>query len=250
MIFSLFLTNSWSIPASSQAITSETALLRSIESFNQYLLKVDQLIHYSLISKLKLESQLWCIRYYRLLLLRELGSNLTLANLLWDKLITVDSNRITHVLTFCIIVLLINIKADLIICDFSEALGLLLHYPPQSENNPSEFIHDLFNESLNLLNLKDNDLKLYEQGMKINQKMNPDLKISLSFNGRTSGESMRSRTSSPQRKISTDSVSSSHLLSNPPRTMESKKSKAEQMAFEKYRLEMRLKKKAQLLTGS
>lgn len=234
---------------------NETALLKSIESFNQYLMKVDQLIHYSLISKLKLESQLWCIRYFRLLLLRELGSNLSTANLLWDKLITVESNRITQVLTFCIIVLLMNIKADLIICDFSEALGLLLHYPPKFENNPNEFIHELFIESLKLYTLKDNDLKLYEQGMKINQKVNPDLKISLSFNGRTSGESMRSRTASPTRKISTDSVSSLHGSngskgSSAPKTMEGKNSKAEQMAFEKYRLEMRLKKKAQLLMRS
>lgn len=208
----------------------EKVLMNSIETFNMYLMKVDQLIHYTMISKLKLESQLWCIRYFRLLLSRELGNDLSLTNGLWDKLITVDGNKIPVVLYFLVIVMLINIKSDLIASDFSESLSLLLHYP--ITDGDSKFTHTIFTDGLKLFNNRDNDLKLYELGIKINEKLNPDLRISLSYNGRSSGESMRSRTGSPVRK-STETDT-----------------RAEKMAFEKYRMEMRLKKKAQLLMRS
>lgn len=252
---------------------NENVLLKSIESFNKYLMKVDQLIHYNLISKLKVESQLWCIRYFRLMLLREIGHDLDIMTYLWDKIIVVEGNKVPNLLTFLIIVLLINLKSDLIICDFSEGLSLLLHYPTELkfDNVTSlQFVNNLFKDSLKLLSVMDNDLKLYELGMKINERCNPDLKISLSFNGRTSSESMRSRTASPIRKISSnnsdirpsfESTHSSHsimgnlnsnstpnLNSNTQQSQPSTKdSRAEKMAFEKYRLEMRLKKKAQLL---
>ncbi|EGV63289.1 hypothetical protein PSN45_004439 [Yamadazyma tenuis] len=237
-VFNKFMVNTSII---SHFYENEYTLMNSIQSFNKSLMKVDQLIHYNLISKLKLESQLWCIRYFRLILSRELGNDLAVTNMLWDKLITIEGSRVPALLNFLIIVLLINVKSDLIVCDFSECLSLLLHYPIKfgtGKKSYVTFIHDIFTDANRLLSVKDNDLELYECGMKINAKLNPDLNISLSYNGRTSGESMRSRTSSPGTRPSDESNRG---------TMGSKDSKAEKMAFEKYRMEMRLKKKAQSL---
>lgn len=227
---------------------NEHILLEFIELFNNYLMKVDQLIHYSLISKLKLESQLWCIRYLRLILLREIGHDLSVISYLWDKLIVVDNNKIPQLIIFIIIVMLINLKSNLIICDFSESLSMLLHYPitlSAQDQASAAFILNLFSDSYKLLKVKDNDLKLYEYGKKINAKCNPDLKFSLSY----SGES-RSNTASPMssaNNTSTDVTKPGQPSSTQSSSDTNSNSMAEKMAFEKYRLEMRLKKKAQLL---
>lgn len=235
----------------------ETILIKEIDKLNQNLMKVDQLIHYNLISKLKLESQLWCIRYFRLILLREFN-DLEGVSFLWDKLITVEATKFSNLLSFIIILMLINLKSELIVCDFSESLSLLLHYPVITINNDDsslshkqryEFFNNLFKYSNRLLHIKDNDLKLYELGLKLNEKYNPDLKISLSFNGTlTSFDSNNSRNnsrvSSPSRSSSPKPVSQSITKPEPSNPVQLR---AEKMAFEKYRLEMRLKKKAQLL---
>lgn len=239
---------------------NESVLWKSIEEFNINLMKVDQLIHYNLITKLKLESQLWIIRYLRLLLLRELGNDHSLTILLWDKLISVNLNHsssspisvwkddqtasntinlksIPDLIIFIIIILLIQIKTDLITCDFSESLSLLLHYPISEKQFCASHINNMFKYAVKLYEKRDQDLKLYEFGLKLNSKYNPNLKIQMSYNGtsqsRKSGESIGFSSPSP-------SLSPAPSAPNPdPR--------AEKMAFEKYRLEMRLKKKAQSL---
>lgn len=216
----------------------EKVLWKNIESFNAYLMKVDQLIHYNLISKLKLESQIWIIRYLRLMLSRELGNDLSAVSLLWDKLVATQLSgkasallAISDLIIFMTIQLLIQQKTELITCDFSESLSLLLHYPlPAKISNPtfrSEYISDLYKDALKLYERKDNDLKLYEYGIKLNNKYNPNLKITMTYTG-----SVRN---------SKDSTSSmDHSPSPTP-------DKSEKLKFEKLRLEMRLKKKAQQL---
>lgn len=203
---------------------TEDSLWKSIEYFNMKLMKIDQLIHYTLINKLKLESQLWIIRYLRLLLLRELG-DLDTISLLWDKLIATSSsdNRIPvpEFIIFMIIQLLIQIKPDLITCDFAETISLLLHYPISNKTNNRraklEFINNLYTDALNLYERRDNDLQLYEYGIKLNAKYNPDVKVTIS--------SSRSSVDSSNSKVSNQAN--------------------DEMRFEKTRLEMRLKKKAQ-----
>ncbi|CUM68464.1 uncharacterized protein PRCAT00006189001 [Priceomyces carsonii] len=215
---------------------NEDVLWKSIESFNVYLMKVDQLIHYNLISKLKLESQLWIIRYLRLLLLREFGNDLKEINLIWDKLITIQPKHhnedpikaIPDIVIFMIIVLLIRLKSELIVCDFGESLSLLLHYPTllkSSSLSKQDFSKGLVSDALALYEIRNDDLKLYEYGIKLNAKFNPNLKITMSFNGSRTKEGQLNN-SSPRPSIDT---------------------RAEQLKFEKYRLEMRLKKKAQQL---
>lgn len=218
---------------------NESVLWKSIESINVNLMKIDQLIHYNLISKLKLESQLWAIRYLRLLLLRELGNNLETTSLLWDKLVSVQKSitSIPDLITFLIIGLLIRVKTELITCDFSECLSLLLHYPigmEFSKSSPEDFIYHLFKDAVKLYDRKDNDLKLYNYGLHLNEKWNPKLKVVMNFSNsnRNSGESSKSGSPAP---------------SEHPKTEHGPMSKNEKIAFEKYRLEMRLKKKAQLL---
>lgn len=261
---------------------NEKTLWKSIEEFNINLMKVDQLIHYNLIAKLKLESQLWIIRYLRLLLLRELGNDLETTSLLWDKLIAVEFKKnasttilnnlkltelvsnssnnlklIPDLISYIIIVLLINIKTDLITSDFSEGLSLLLHYPINERLKASpNFIYDIFKYALKLHERRHDDLKLYEFGLKLNQKFNPNLRISMSFNGSTAGHRDSGDSILSSRSPSLSPVSSiSHIRERPSldQKLQSKPEptaaelRAEKMAFEKYRLEMRLKKKVQLM---
>ncbi|CAN3367447.1 GTPase-activating protein Gyp6p [Diutina catenulata] len=197
---------------------SEATLWSLIDRFNILLMKVDQLIHYNLISKLKLESQLWIIRYFRLMLLRELG-DLATTSLLWDRMIAASSLsvQLPDLLCFMVISLLIQVKTDLVVGDFSESLSLLLHYPidkrVESPRQRYEFINNLFADAWQLYSQKSQDLHLYECGNKLNAKYNPDMKITMS--------------------------------SSPAPTSDQAHSKQDQMRFEKTRLEMRLKKKAQ-----
>lgn len=231
----------------SQFYQDETVLMTSIENFNGILMKTDQLVHYNLVTKLRLESQLWIIRYMRLLLLRELGNNLEIPSLLWDKLVAAQliagagQQCIPDLIMFLITVLLVHIKTELVLCDFSEALSLLLHYPISGRlNQEPQFVDNVFKEAYCLYENKDNDLKLYEYGLKLNKKYNSRLKVSLGF---TSGES---RSNSPS------AASSPKLSVDVPVTSipTAENSRAAKMAFEKVRLEMRLKKKAQLMLRS
>lgn len=207
----------------------EEVLWRAIEDFNANLMKVDQIIHYNLVLKLKVELQLWIIRYLRLLLLRELN-DVDVTSALWDRLVVADA-PISDIIGFMVVVLLIHIKSDLITCDFSDGLSLLLHYPVPEQ--PYVFVDSLFKDAMKLYERRDNDLKLYEYGLRLNQKYNPNLRISMSFNGTT---------------ISAKSSSESSRAVSPVR-QNGAQTRAETMAFEKTRMEMRLKKKAQQMLG-
>ncbi|SGZ57377.1 CIC11C00000000757 [Sungouiella intermedia] len=227
----------------SQFYQTETHLMASIEHFNGMLMKTDQLIHYNLITKLRLESQLWIIRYLRLLLLRELGSNLEIPSLLWDKLAACQllagngQQCIPDLIMFIIAVLLVHIKTELVLCDFSEALSLLLHFPITSRlNQDPEFVDKVFKDALHLYENKDNDLKLYEYGLKLNKKYNSRLRVSVGYTSGDSPSNSLSAVSSP--KLSTEVTRSIPTAED---------SRAAKMAFEKVRMEMRLKKKAQLM---
>ncbi|KAK6456454.1 rab-GTPase-TBC domain-containing protein [Scheffersomyces xylosifermentans] len=233
---------------------NENVLWKSIEKFNVYLMKVDQLIHYNLINKLKLESQLWIIRYLRLLLLRELGNDLETTSLLWDKLVAAqfshhNGNTITAIpdlVMFMIIVLLIQLKTHLITSDFSEALSLLLHYPVPAKFNTEasrgEFIATLYKDAAKLYEKRETDLKLYEYGIKLNNAYNPNLRITMSYTG--SARSSVESTNSARASLS-PSRSPAPPVSQPPPAPGGDNVRAEQMRFEKIRLEMRLKKRAQ-----
>lgn len=215
---------------------TEARLMNSIESFNGLLMKVDQLIHYNLITKLRLESPLWIIRFLRLLLLRELSNDLEVSSLLWDKLVAAELEKpvgqmcLSSLIINMIIVLLIHLKTELMLCDFSEALSLLLHYPISAKMHVyPDFISSLFKNAYSLHSLKDQDLKLYEFGLKLNKFYNSRIKVNM---GGSSGSVTPSTPSvlSPKSSVDLPSVADT---------------KAAKMQFEKNRLEMRLKKKAQ-----
>lgn len=224
----------------------EANLWRSIEQFNASLMKIDQLIHYNLISKLKILSELWAIRFFRLLLLRELGNDLRVTSLLWDKFVVLAGSdagisALPDVVMFVVVVLLIRIKTDLITCDFGEALSLLLHYPIKEQlESPDafKFIKSIHKNAVALYEIRANDKKLYQYGIQLNASANPSLKITMSFRGNSV------TTGSPRN--SDDSSSVSRSASKSPQ-QSPQDLRAEKLAFEKLRLEMRLKKKAQLI---
>ncbi|CCG23464.1 hypothetical protein CORT_0D06280 [Candida orthopsilosis Co 90-125] len=227
---------------------SEIELTKSIDLFNAYLMKVDQFIHYTLTTKLELDSQLWIIRYLRLLLIRELGNDLETTSLLWDKLIatqtqgnqTTGTTYFLEVLIFLVIQLLIQQKTELVTSDFSECLSLLLHYPIPQFTLPSNrdlYIHVLYRDAMKLYERRNDDLKLFEYGNKLNKKYNPGLKISLGYRNSSEFSDSNSARSSVDSSISTNGY---NLNSVDAPTND----RADKMRFEKMRLEMRLKKKA------
>ncbi|KAL6449823.1 Tbc1d5 TBC1 domain family member 5 [Candida maltosa Xu316] len=236
---------------------SEQSLWKSIEKFNMYLMKIDQFIHYTLQTKLKLESQLWIIRYLRMLLLRELGDDLETTILLWDKLVATQVSSthsgsnlaaIPDLLNFMIIQLLLQKKTDIISSDFSECLSLLLHYPinfktPIARN---EFVKRLYKDAIKLYERRHDDLKLYEYGIRLNNRYNPNLRVLLNYTGgdRSSSESVNSsRAASPAPSIKQQHPQQ-HSAALPNNT------RSESSKFEKTRLEMRLKKKVQSMINN
>lgn len=235
-LFSKFVSSSGVV---AEFYQSETLLIRSIEHFNGLLMKVDQLIHYNLITKLQLDTQLWIIRFFRLLLLRELGNNLEVPSSYWDKLAAAEASSLAGVqcipelISFSVIILLIHLKAELALCDFAEALSLLLHYPISTRLHLyPNFIEALFEDAYNLYRLRENDLKLYEYGLKLNKKYASIIKFNTEY----------TKEDSPSKNLGAMDIGD-NLLEIP----NASDIKRKNMAFEKSRLEMRLKKKAQLI---
>ena len=248
-IFNKFVFNSGIV---SDLYESEALLTKLIDLFNSYLMKVDQFIHYTLTTKLELDSQLWIIRYLRLLLARELGNDFETTSLLWDKLIATQNSNdkapgMTHfleVLIFLVIQLLIQQKTELVTSDFSECLSLLLHYPMPnftSAASRDQYIQVLYHDALKLYEKRNNDLKLFEYGNKLNKKYNPGLKISLGYRNSSDFSECNSARSSVD-SLGSTKEHTLNLEDALPRN-----DRAEKMRFEKMRLEMRLKKKAKLM---
>lgn len=213
-----------------QFYQSETALRGAIKKFNGYLMKVDQLLHYNLITKLRLDTELWSIRFFRLLLLRELGNDLAIQSSFWDKLVAAEAfsspshQAIPELLYFSIIILLINVKADLALCDFAEAMLLLLHYPISSRLHlHPNFVDLLFQDAYRLWTYRHTDLKLYEYGIKLNERYASVIRVSFG--------------------VESQSIAKGIRLNTVPSTCEIKR---ENSAFEKSRMENRLKKRVQL----
>lgn len=230
-VFALFNRFVGASGVAAQFYQSESSLMVLINAVDALLMKVDQLVHYNLVTKLRLEPQLWIIRYLRLLLSREL--DMRLLAVLWDKfmaaelLLPAGLMCLPHLVQFVVVVLLVRIKPDLMTCDFSEALTLLLHYPVAAKTAADpHFLDSLFHDAYLLYQNRSNDLKLYEHGLRLARKAGTGVSV-LYLRPTTPVVSPRS------------SVESSLPTAEATR--------AANMAFEKTRLEMRLKKKAQLM---
>ncbi|ODV93916.1 hypothetical protein PACTADRAFT_46157, partial [Pachysolen tannophilus NRRL Y-2460] len=114
----------------------ETLLLQESIKFNLKLHELDKFLYHILITKLKIDSSIWLIRYFRLLLLRELG--LEEGVIIWDKLIAFGSLKssklkepfdMTLLLQYIIMILLWKLKKQILESDYGESMYLLLHYP-------------------------------------------------------------------------------------------------------------------------
>ncbi|KAI3405231.2 hypothetical protein KGF56_001976 [Candida oxycetoniae] len=239
---------------------SETCLTNSINQFDMYLMKIDQFIHYTMNTRLHLESQLWIIRYLRLVLIRELGNDLEVTNLVWDKLIASQPDSkgntssgsekfscIVDLIYFIVIVLLIQRKTDIISADFSDCLSLLLHYPMPKFTTAAfrdTFVKQLYHDALKLYQKRNDDLKLYEYGNKLNKKYNGNLKILMSYrNSEELGDPNSARSSIESINQQQQQQQQKQKQKTP--LMDATQDRAEKMRFEKMSMEMRLKKKVQ-----
>lgn len=229
-VFALFNRFVGSSGAVAQFYLSEKRLMDLIAAFDALLMKVDQLVHYNLVTKLRLEPQLWIIRYLRLLLARELGPDMEQLSRLWDRLMAADlllPQCLPNLVLFLVVVLLVRIKSELMVCDFSEALTLLLRYPIGEKIQAHAcFLDLLFNDAYDLYQNRDNDLKLYEHGLRLARKAGTGVSV------------LYLRPTTP---ILSPRLSAETSIPTAEAT------RATNMAFEKTRLEMRLKKKAQLM---
>ncbi|OUM51998.1 hypothetical protein BVG19_g1145 [[Candida] boidinii] len=126
---------------------SETSLLQESIKFDIILHQVDKFQYILFKNRLKIDSTIFLLRYYRLLFIRELGLNRTI--LLWDKLMAFGYlNKqngdtqidLTPLLPYITILLLSKIKAKTIYSDYGETLFMLLHYPikPDTIHNLSQ----------------------------------------------------------------------------------------------------------------
>ncbi|KAH3663490.1 hypothetical protein WICMUC_005929 [Wickerhamomyces mucosus] len=163
-----------------------------ISTFNKYLLLIDPNLYDLMIKHYKIESQIWLIRWVRLIFLRELGLNNTYKVL--DHLICFDYD-ITKLIPFIIIIFLIKIKMSLVTCeDQGEILYLLLHYPYQEYTNDEiteivRFSIQLYNSSeLNMKIIGTNINKNYHKGLNWDKIKNLDkLRLELKLQRRVRG---------------------------------------------------------------
>lgn len=138
-------------------------------NFNRRLKLVDGSLYDLLIKTHKIESQVWLIRWVRLLLLRELGTENTVRIL--DLLLCYDHD-LSKLIPFIIIIFLIKIKLQLVECeDNGEILHLLLHYPHKLYTNAEIF--EIVDLSIKLLNAPEAKLAAY--GKAINKRMNKEV---------------------------------------------------------------------------
>ncbi|VEU23525.1 DEKNAAC104749 [Brettanomyces naardenensis] len=120
---------------------SESALLQEAIMFDLKLHQTDKFLYYLFKTKFRLDSRIWLMRYFRLVLIREIGLGQSMR--LWDELIAFSFLKdpfkadldITLLLPYVIIIMLSVIRPRLIVSDYGEALYLLLHYPVQTEGN-------------------------------------------------------------------------------------------------------------------
>ncbi|CCH45258.1 GTPase-activating protein [Wickerhamomyces ciferrii] len=137
-----------------------------ISIFNKYLKLIDDSLYDFLIKTHKIESQIWLIRWVRLLFLRELGMQNTIKIL--DKFICFDYD-LCKLIPFVIIIQLLKIKLNLAECeDNGEVLSLLLHYPHTQMTN--EDVKNLIDQSIKLF--KSPESELSKLGVQLNKDIN------------------------------------------------------------------------------
>lgn len=139
-----------------------------LSKFNKYLALVDLSIYELLVKRHGIESQIWLIRWVRLIFMRELGLSNTTRII--DQLLSFD-NDLSLLIPFIIIICLIKIKIKLVECeDNGEILQLLLRYPITELNNKE--IKEIIELSIKLFKSPENKLESY--GISINKKYNKE----------------------------------------------------------------------------
>lgn len=141
-----------------------------ISVFNKYLRLIDPPLYDLLVRQYRIESQIWLIRWVRLVFLRELGMDNTLK--LLDFLVCYDHD-LCKLFPFLIVLFLIKIKLELAHCeDNGEVLYLLLHYPHKEMT--MEEIKEIGDYAIQLYGLTED--KLGKAGLALNNKWYPGIK--------------------------------------------------------------------------
>ncbi|KAK9464764.1 rab-GTPase-TBC domain-containing protein [Lipomyces arxii] len=105
---------------------------------DNYLRKIDPQLERHL-RTLGIEPQIWGIRWIRLLFGREFEFSSLLS--MWDCLFAADSHTLDLV-DFVCIAMLLRIRDQLLLADYTGALTLLLHYPINDAMAPCTFVED------------------------------------------------------------------------------------------------------------
>lgn len=141
-----------------------------VSVFNKYLRLIDAPLYNLLIKSHRIESQVWLIRWVRLIFLRELQEDNTLK--LWDLMLSYDSD-FSKLVPFIIVVMLIKLKLRLVDCeDNGEILYLLLHYPHTPMTNDD--VRLIIGWSIQLCECPEDSLHVL--GLKITKKIHKDQK--------------------------------------------------------------------------
>lgn len=149
---------------------SDHLILWCVGVFNKYLRLVDPPLYDLMIKTHRIESQVWLIRWVRLLFLREIGTENTVK--LWDLMLCHDHD-FSALVPFLIILFLLKLKLRLVECeDNGEVLSLLLHYPHASLS--CEEAKQLVDWSITLSKAPED--QLHSLGIMLNRKIHKGFK--------------------------------------------------------------------------
>lgn len=132
---------------------NETALLQESIKFDLKLHQLDSMLYHVMLNKLKIQTPIWILRYFRLVLIREIGLSNSL--IVWDKLFAFGHDDITKLIPYFILVMLLKLRTFVLENEHDEVLYKLLHYPVLNNFNT---IPTIIQDCILLYN-SDSDLK-------------------------------------------------------------------------------------------
>lgn len=144
-LFNLIMKNAWEwYAAIGKTKVSENGrvippiVIKARKIQEQYLRKVDPELEKHLRS-LDIEPQMWGIRWIRLLFGREFGFSQMLS--VWDCLFAADGHSL-DIVDFVCVAMLLRIRDQLLLADYTGVLTLLLRYPVDDSMTANSFIED------------------------------------------------------------------------------------------------------------
>ncbi|KAH8552548.1 hypothetical protein BGW37DRAFT_550784 [Umbelopsis sp. PMI_123] len=140
-----------------------TPIVKSCRHIQHQLLKSTDPALYQHLESLRIEPQLYGIRWIRLLFGREFNIDNVLE--LWDAIFAEDPSL--NIVEYVCLVLLIRIRDKLIVGEYAECLTLLMRYPPVKDTTicveQAKYLRNHLTEDACLQILRQNDIKAGKQ---------------------------------------------------------------------------------------